>query len=216
MADIAVLVGIPEVVDSLVGHKVGVVEEQSVETQAVGKHEVVGSLPLVLGVDTGLVELNPCRRSGLAVISVGKADYFGSSAVDEVINTCVAIVTGTVPNIDVVGHLVLEVEASGNLVIAAEVGKVVLDAEVGVVDGVVPGEQLVAEGHVVAVGTGTVLDIDERELVGGAAAHVVKLGVGHEQLVGEPVGKTAVEVERNGAYDIVHRIHRIGVAHAGL
>ena len=87
MADIAVLVGIPEVVDSLVGHKIGVVEEQSVETQAVGEHEVVGSLPLVLGVDTGLVELYPCRRGGLAVISVGKVDNLRSLSVEEVVET---------------------------------------------------------------------------------------------------------------------------------
>ena len=85
--------------------------------------------------------------------------------------------------------------------VTCEIGKVILHAEVRIVHGVVPGEQLISESHVVF----TILEyVDERELVGGASSGVVKLGIGDEQLVRQVVAETAVEVERQGAHEVVH------------
>ena len=209
---------IAELVDRGVGHQVAVVEEQAVQTHAGGELELVGDVPLILAVDTGLVELHAGSRLLLAVVAVGEVDNLGSGAVQEVAHGVVAVVTGTVTHILVVRHLVLEVHATGDLVVAHIVSEVVLDVGHGVVHGVVPGEELIAQGHIV-VGPDAVLhqvavkDVDERELGGAGAADVVKLGISGEELVGEVVAQAAVEVHGEGAHDILLRVHRVGEGH---
>ena len=79
--------------------------------------------------------------------------------------------------------------------LAGIVVKLVLDIDGVVVDGVVPGEELVTEGDVVAVVTGSVLDVDERELVGSGTADITDLGISGDELVRKLVGEAAVEVE---------------------
>ena len=79
--------------------------------------------------------------------------------------------------------------------LAGIVVKLILDIDGVVVDGVVPGEELVTEGDVVAVVTGSVLDVDERELVGSGTADITDLGISGDELVRKLVGEAAVEVE---------------------
>ena len=105
---------------------------------------------------------------------------------------------------------------------AAQVpGKVVLHVGDGVVHGVVPGKELVTQGDVVVgadavSGNVTVQDVDEGELVGVGAADVVQLGEGGQELVGQVVGETAVQVQGPGVHDILHGIHGVGVGHGVL
>ena len=129
--------------DGVVGHKVFVVEEETVETHTVGKFEILIGLPLVLSVETELVELYAGCRVFLAVVAVGKADNLRSSFVEEVVEAEVTVVTGTVSHIGVVGHLVLVVDTGSHLVLSAVPGDVILDTDVGVVYGIVPGKELV-------------------------------------------------------------------------
>ena len=73
--------------------------------------------------------------------------------------------------------------------------QVVLNVVVDLIDGVVPGEELITESHVVVL-LGVVKDVDEGELLGSAATdRVLNLGICGEELVGKIVGQTAVKVE---------------------
>ena len=58
----------------------------------------------------------------------------------------------------------LEAQTGHDLMVTNEIGNVVLGVEDIVVDGIVPSEQFVAEGHIVGRVVGTVKDIDEWEL----------------------------------------------------
>ena len=122
----------------------------------------------------------------------------------------VAIVTRSVAHILVVGHLVLEADTTHDFVLAKVVGQVVLDVPNGVVDSIVPSEELVAECHVVVA---ALRDVNEGELAGIGAALVVELREGGEELVREIVGQSAVQVERERVYEVVLRVHRIGKRH---
>ena len=150
--------------DGIVGHQVAVVEEQTVQTQACGKLEVVGGVPLLLTIDTYFMETDTCSRSLLAIIAIGQANNLGCCTVDKVIHALVAIVAGTVTHILVVRHLILITDTSSNLVVASVVCNVVLDVEHGVVHGIVPCKELVAQSHVLGSCVGSVVNIDEWEL----------------------------------------------------
>ena len=208
-------------VDGVVGQQVAVVEEQAVQTDAGGQLEAVVDVPLVLAVDAGLVELHAGGRLLLAVVAVGEVDDLRGGTCEEVAHGIVAVVTGTIAHVLVVSHLVLEAGTCGDLVVAHVVGQVVLDVGHGVVHGVVPGEELIAEGHV-DVRRGAFLtdvaveDVDVRELGGVGAADVIQLGPGGEELVGQVVAQAAVEVEGHGVDDVLHRVHRVGEGHGVL
>jgi len=77
---------IAESLDGIVGHKVAIIEEETVETEAVSEFEIIVHTPLVLSINAGFVELNPGSRSGLTIITVGEADDLGSSTAEEVGN----------------------------------------------------------------------------------------------------------------------------------
>ena len=155
---------IVKLIDGLIRHEVAVVEEKSVKTETVGKLEVLGNAPLVLRINTGLMELHACGRIHFAIVSVGEADHFRGISVDEVVDAVITVVTGTVPHVGVVSHLVLITEAHGHLVVAGIVHEVIFDVGNSIMYGVVPGEEFVSERHVRSVGSGSVHDINEREL----------------------------------------------------
>ena len=88
-------------------------------------------------------------------------------------------------------------------------GHIVTQVPDGVVNGVVPGKQLITQSHVVvavAIGIGH-RDVDEGELARVAGADIVQLRQGSQELVRQIVGQTAVQVKREGVYQVVHAIH---------
>ena len=181
--------------DGGIGHKVTIVEEQAVNTGTVSKLELVSGVPLVLDIDSELVETDTGSGLELTVVTVSKVDDLRSGTCQEVIEAAVTVVTGTVTHVLVVSHLVLVVDTTHDLVVAFIPGQVVLDVVVDLIDGVVPGEELITESHVVVL-LGVVKDVDEGELLGSAAAdRVLNLGICGEELVGKIVGQTAVKVE---------------------
>ena len=86
----------------------------------------------------------------------------------------------------------LEGNTSHDLVGTQIVGDVVLDVPDGVMNGVVPGEQLITEGHVVVTVLG---DIDEGELRRVSTTHIIELRNSSQELVREIISQTAVQVE---------------------
>ena len=146
---LAVVVG--EIKDGVVGHQIRIVEEETVKTQTCGKLEIRGDAPVILGINSKLVEPDACGRVLLPVVAVGEADNFRGCAVDEVIHAGIAVVTGTVAHVGVVGHLILIAYTAHDLVVAGIVCEVVLDVEDVVVNGVIPCEELVSERHVLDI-----------------------------------------------------------------
>ena len=184
-----------EIVDGFVGHEVSIVKEESVKTQSIGKLEVLGGVPLVLCIDAGLVEGYSCLGVVVASIAVGQAYHLGCSSVDEVIHAAIAVVAGTVTHVLVVGHLVLVGYSAGDLMTAGGVDELVLEVEDIVVHGIVVAEQLVAQRHILGVGVRAVLDVDEGELGRVTASHIVYLGECGEELIGQTVAQTCVQVQ---------------------
>ena len=92
-------------------------------------------------------------------------------------------------------------------------GQVVLHIGHGVVHGVVPGEELVTQGDVVVV---VLEDVDVREFLGIGTADIVQLGEGSQELVGQVVGQTAVQIQRPRVHHIVHGVHVVGIGHGVL
>ena len=104
--------------------------------------------PIDMNIDSKFVEPYACGRILLPVVAVGEADNLRGRAVDEVIHAGIAVVTGTVAHVGVVGHLILIAYTAHDLVVAGIVCEVVLDVEDIVVNGVIPGEELVSERDV--------------------------------------------------------------------
>ena len=150
--------------DSVVGHKVAVIEEETVETDTVGKLEVLSCTPLVLSVDTEFVELYSCSRILLSAVTVGKADNLRSRTVDEVIYAEVTVVTCSVSHVSIVSHLIFIAQTCCKLMGSEVVCKVILHICNCVVNCVVPCEELVSERDVRGVCTCTVHDVNEWEL----------------------------------------------------
>ena len=203
-----------EVVDGLVSQQVVVVEEESVNTQTVGQLEVVGDVEIILGIDAGAIELHTGSWLRLTVVTVSQTYDLRSSTVHEVVHRVVTVVTGTITHILVVSHLMLESETSHDLVLTHVISHVVLDVPNGVMNGVIPGEQLITEGHVVVVAT--IEDVDERELRRIGTADIIELRQCSQELVGEIIRQTAVQVDRPRMYEVVHRVHRVGKRHGVL
>ena len=80
----------------------------------------------------------------LAVVAVAQEHGLGSSLIQEVVKGSITVIAGTLAHVGVVRHLILIAETGHDLVVAHEIGEVVLRGEHAVVYGVVPGEQLIA------------------------------------------------------------------------
>ena len=204
-----------------VGHQVLVVEEQAVQTQAVGELEAVGGVPLVLGVDAGFMELHTGGRSLFTVVTIGEvynlrggveqgSGVQGAVGVVHIVREVETVVTGTVTHVLVVGHLILIAEAGSEFVGTQVPGEVILHVGDGVVHGVVPGEKFITQGHVVVIVLG---DVDEGELGGVGAADIIQLGEGEQELVGHVVREAAVQVQGPGAHQVLHGVHGVGEGH---
>ena len=162
---------IVEVIDSLIGHQVFIVEEQTVETQTIGELQVVEDVPVILKIDAKLIELYTSSRISLTIVTVGQCHDL-RCAVEEcsriqnavhphIVGSIVAIVTSTVTHIHIVGHLVLKADTSSQLMRIHIISYIVLNVPNCIVDSVVIGEQLITQSHVVVT---TLRDIDEGEL----------------------------------------------------
>ena len=212
-----------KVIDSLVGHQIVVVEEQSVYTETVGQLQVVKDVPVILQVDAELVEPHTCCGIGLTVITVSKSHDLRIAVEEEcgiqhtvhphIVGSIEAVVTCTVTHIHIVGHLVLEADTCGEFVVLHIIGSIVLDVPDRVVNGVVIGEQLIAEGHVVVV---VFRNVDMGEHSRLRVTDIVELRIGEQQLVRQIVCETAVQVEGERVYHVVHGIHRVGERHRRL
>ena len=135
-----------KILDGIVGHQIAVGEEQSVDTQTVGQLKLVIDVPVILTVDTRTVELHTSSRSRLTIVTVGQTEDL-RRLVEELFDRhsilpVVTIVTCTITHVLVVGHLVLEGDTCHDLVLTHIIGHVVLEVPNGVVNSVVPGEQL--------------------------------------------------------------------------
>ena len=167
----------------VVGHQVGVVEEQSVETYSRREFEVVGGVPLVLCIEAEFVECHSCSRTRLAIVAIGETYDFRSGTVDEVVNTVVTIVASTVSHILVVGHLVFIAYATHEFVVAEIEGHVILHVPHCVVYGVVICKQLIAKSYVVVSVARTIKNVDEGEFGRVSSTHVVEFRESSEELV---------------------------------
>ena len=181
------------IIERLVTHDVSIVEEKTIDAKSVVELEVGGNVPLILQIDTCLVERDTCSRLLLTIVAVGKADDLRSSLRKEVFQRRIAIVARTIAHILVVGHLILIEEACRKLVLAPIVGHIVLDVGNGVMYGIVPGKELIAQCDVVLAFT--VQDVDEWELARIAVTHVIQFREGGNEAVGKIVGETAVQLE---------------------
>ena len=106
----------------------------------------------------------------------------------------------------------LKRQTTHDLVVTIVPGDIVTQVPDGVVNGVVPGKQLITQSHVVVlaailVGHG---DVDEGELARVGGTDVVQLGEGGQELIREVVSQAAVQVSREGVYQVVHAVHRVG------
>ena len=180
------------IIDGIVGHQVVIVEEQTVETQTVGQLQVVHDIPVILQIEAQLVELYTCSRVRLAVVAVCQGNNLRNASVEEVVHRGITVVAGTITHIHVVGHLVLEADTGGEFVGTHVVGHVVLDVPNGIVNGIVPSEQLITQCNVVVA---ILQDIDEGEVSRVRGTLVVQLRIGGQELVREVIGETAVQVE---------------------
>ena len=209
-----------EVIDGLVLHDVVVVVEDGVETDAGSQLEPVGDVPLILGIHAELGELDTGGRGLVAAVTIGKGNSLRRFPIQEVIEGAEAVVTGAFTHVSVIGELVLEAGACGQLVGTGIIGDVVLDVEDAVVDTVVPGEEFVTRGDVRIQREGLTLvvgvrlhDVDEGELGGIGTADILDVGVGREELVRQVRAEAAVEVEGDGPDVVLGGIDRVGEGH---
>ena len=190
------------VIDCIVTSKVIIVESQVIKTDTIGELQFVSDIPLILRIEAQLIEGNLSIRIALAIETVCNGERLRTGLVQEVLNAVVAIVTRTITHIGIICHLVLEVETSGNLVGGEIEGEVVSDAGNLVLHTVVIGEKLVTQRHIgfhdlITIGVLTGHNVDEGELAGIRATHILDIGIGEEQLVGNLLSETAVEVSRD-------------------
>ena len=71
-------------VNGIVGHQVGIVEEQAIQAQASSYLQVGRGIPFILGIDTGLVILDTGRRILFSVIAISKGDHLGGGSAHKV------------------------------------------------------------------------------------------------------------------------------------
>ena len=162
------------------------------------------------------MEAHAGGRILVTVVTIGQVDGLRSRTVQEVLQGVIAVVTGTITHIRVVSQLIFVAGARSNLVVASKVGHVILDQENAVVDSVLPGEEFITHGHVRSDRARAIKDVNEGERLGIGSTDVVQNGVGGEELVGEHVGQTAVEVEGPGVDHVLHGVHGVGKSHGVL
>ena len=182
----------------VVGHNIGLVEGKVVEAYAIGKLELVVDVPLILCIESDLVEVNPCCGLFLSVEAPVECHLYRSLSCIEIAQAGKTVGTGAVTHVGVECHLGLEADTCGDLVVSHVVGNIVLDVQSCVLNIVAIGEELISEVHVrlagVILAKVACENLHEGEEIRIGTAHVLDVGVGDEQLVGEIVGETAVEV----------------------
>ena len=104
------------------------------------------------------------------------------------------------------------------LVVTGEEGEVIGNVRNLVLHTVVVGEQLVTGAHVRFQNLVSILvlachDVDEGERRRIGAAHVLYIGVGEQQLIGNLIGEAAVQICRPRLHLVVHGIHAVGKRH---
>ena len=99
MAFVALAISVSDVVDSLVGHQVGIVEEHTVEADTHSEFEAFAWVEFVADKEAWLVETYTSSRISFTTVTVGQTYDFRSSTIDEVVNAVVAVVTCTVTHI---------------------------------------------------------------------------------------------------------------------
>ena len=72
------------------------------------------------------------------------------------------------------------------------IGHIILNVPDGVVNGVVPSEQLITKSHVVVA---ILSDIDEGELRRVSTTYIVELRDGSQELIREVLCQTAIQIE---------------------
>lgn len=117
---------IVKIIDRLVPHQVLIAEEETVKTKTVCEFEIVKHRPFVLSINTKLVETHAGRRICFSVVTIGQADNRRSGLIEEIVKAVIAVVTGTVSHVGVVGHLILVACSESGLVVTGIVGKVIL------------------------------------------------------------------------------------------
>ena len=161
---------IVKVVDGLICHQVLVVEEETIDAQAVSELQFVVNVPFVLSINAKFIELYASSRLRLTIIAIGQGNNLRSAikqhlCIEDAIlphslSSVEAIVASTITHIHIVSHLMLIAYTSHNLMIVTIIGHIILDIPDGVMNGIVPGEQLIAQRDIVVV---IFRNIDERE-----------------------------------------------------
>ena len=103
----------------------------------------------------------------------------------------------------------LEHHSGSNLVLTQIIGDIILDVPDGVMNSIVIGKQLIAKSDVVVVAA--VEDINEGELRRVGTTDIIELRIGCQELVGEILCKTAVQIDRERVYDVLHRVHGVSI-----
>ena len=67
--------------------------------------------------------------------------------------------------------------------------------------------------HILGVGVRAVLDVDEGELGRVTASHIVYLGECGEELIGQTVAQTCVQIYGHRVYVLLQTVHRVGKRH---
>ena len=159
-----------EVINSLISHQVAIIEEQSINTQTIGQLKVINDVPVVLQIDTEFIKLHTGSRLRLTVITVSEGHDLRIAVEEQCriqhvvlphgIGSIETVITCTITHIHVVCHLILITDTGSDLVVLHVVSHIVLDVPDGVVNGIVPGKQLIAERHIVVA---VLRDIDMGE-----------------------------------------------------
>ena len=196
-----------QVVECLVEADVSIIVLHVVEADASSNLQVVAGIPLVLQVETVLIEADGRGRHRCTVEAVGKGHAHGGCTVHEVFHAGIAVVTSTHNQITVFGLLVLKANTSHEFVLTEIVGEVIVDGEHLVAHAVAESIQLRTKRNIRTV---ILHDVDEGEVGGIGTTRVVHIRIGDEQLVGSLVTETAVQVGRERSHLVLHFIERIG------
>ena len=110
-----------------------------------------------------------------------------------------------------------EAESGSDFMVVEIVSHVVTNVPNGIVNGVVPCEELVTESDIVICTVSicsainslltTIENIDEWELSRVCVSQVVELRVSSEKLIREILCQTAIEVERERMHEVINGIH---------
>ena len=104
----------------------------------------------------------------------------------------------------------LKAQTTHDLVVTIVPGHVVTQIPNCVVNGVVPGKELITQSHIVVI---ILSDVDEGELTGVAGTDIIQFRQSGQELVGQVVGKATIQVKGERVYHVVHTIHRVGKRH---